>query len=235
MQHKALIIARNQDLSKVIINSLQKTEMEFHCAYSYQQALESISRFHYLMVVMDFAFSEMNGVEFVHKLRQLEQTPILALSDHATKADEIDTINAGADYFLSGDKPFDAERCLAYAMAIMRRHLCKNRRECASILVSGNGLKININLRKAYLEGEDLHLTPKQFALLNTLVENMGKIVTKEELYHIAWGDNYDINSDEALKYHIRELRKKLRTHGADGLIETAWGVGYQFHIGDNT
>lgn len=53
-------------------------------------------------------------------------------------------------------------------------------------------------------------------------------------LYQIAWDDDYDVNSDEALKYHIRELRKKLRTHGANGLIETAWGVGYQFHI-DNS
>ena len=98
-------------------------------------------------------------------------------------------------------------------------------------MISGSGLKINLNLQKAYLGGEDLHLTPKQFSLLNALVENMGRIVTKEELYQIAWDDDYDVNSDEALKYHIRELRKKLRTHGADGLIETAWGVGYQFHI----
>src|SRR5699024_9172719 len=72
---------------------------------------------------------------------------------------------------------------------IMRRHLCTNKHHLASILISGSGLKINLNLRKAYLNGEDLHLTPKQFALLSVLAGSMGEVVTKEELYQAAWAD----------------------------------------------
>ena len=117
----------------------------------------------------------------------------------------------------------------------MRRHLCTNKHHLASILISGSGLKINLNLRKAYLNGEDLHLTPKQFALLSVLAGSMGEVVTKEELYQAAWADEYDLNSDDVLKYHINQLRKKLGAFGAEGRIETAWGVGYQFHIEETT
>lgn len=234
MQHKLLVICQDQRLLPEIKSSLEQTDCEIHCAVNYQQAVDRISRFHYIMVIMDLDFSEASGIEVLRRLRQLHQMPILVLSGNATRSEEIKSLHEGADYYLPIEKPLDAERCLAYATAIMRRHLCTNKHHLASILISGSGLKINLNLRKAYLGGEDLHLTPKQFALLNALVENMGRIVTKEELYQIAWDDDYDVNSDEALKYHIRELRKKLRTHGADGLIETAWGVGYQFHI-DNS
>ena len=234
MRHKILVICKEPALLPELKGSLEQTACEIHSVSSYPQAVSLISRFHYVMVIMDLGFSEANGVDVLRKLRQLHQTPILVLSGHATRAEEIESLREGADYYLPIEKPLDTERCLTYAMAIMRRHLCTDQHQLASILISGSGLKININLRKAYLGGEDLHLTPKQFSLLNALVENMGRIVTKEELYQIAWDDDYDVNSDEALKYHIRELRKKLRTHGADGLIETAWGVGYQFHI-DNS
>ena len=234
MQHKLLVICQDQRLLPEIKSSLEQTDCEIHCAVNYQQAVDRISRFHYIMVIMDLDFSEASGIEVLRRLRQLHQMPILVLSGNATRSEEIKSLHEGADYYLPIEKPLDAERCLAYATAIMRRHLCTNKHHLASILISGSGLKINLNLRKAYLGGEDLHLTPKQFALLNALVENMGRIVTKEELYQIAWDDDYDVNSDEALKYHIRELRKKLRPHGADGLIEPAWGVGYQSHI-DNS
>lgn len=192
-------------------------------------------RFQYVIVIMDFDFSEVSGVEIIRKLRQLDEAPILVLSAHATRAQEIQTLNAGADQYLPIGKPLDTERCLANAMAIMRRHLSPNLDDYASILVSGNGLKINLKLHKAFLNGKDLRLTPKQFSLLSCLVEHMGEVVTKEELYQAAWANEYDINSDDVFKYHIRQIRKKLEAHGAEGLIETSWGVGYQFHIGDKT
>lgn len=233
MRHKILVICKEPALLPELKGSLEQTACEIHSASSYPQAVSLISRFHYVMVIMDFDFSEINGIDVLRKLRQLHQTPILVLSGHATRSEEIQSLYEGADYYLPIEKPLDAERCLAYATAIMRRHLCANKQHLASILISGSGLKINPNLRKAYLDGEDLRLTPKQFALLSTLVGSMGEVVTKEELYQAAWANEYDINSDDVLKYHINQLRKKLGAFGADGLIETAWGVGYQFYIGE--
>lgn len=227
MQNKILIIAQNQELAQEIWESMRGISLDIHTASSFLQAIDLISRFTYVMVIMDFDFSEQDGVEVVRRLRRLGQMPILVLSAHATSSEEVQALNAGADHYLAIGKPLDTERCLANAMAIMRRHLSKNTHERAAILISGSGLKINLNMRKAYLNGEDLHLTPKQFALLSILSEHMGEVVTKEDLYQEIWENNFDIGSDAALKYHIKELRKKLNLHGADSLIETIWGVGY--------
>ncbi len=211
-----------------LIESLRNTCLEIDYAASYAQAVNRCSRFHYILIILDIHFSEMNGMAVVRCLRQLEQAPILVLSTCYSRQEEIEVLNAGADAYLPVEGPLDQELLLAHASALMRRYLSANTREYATIQIADIGLKINLNLRKAFLNGENLRLTPKQFDILQLLVDRIGEIVTKEELFEIAWKGNYDIYADDAIKYHIRELRKKLGQHGMAHLIETAWGVGYQ-------
>ena len=211
-----------------LIESLRNTCLEIDYAASYAQAVNRCSRFHYILIILDIHFSEMNGMAVVRCLRQLEQAPILVLSTCYSRQEEIEVLNAGADAYLPVEGPLDQELLLAHASALMRRYLSANTREYATIQIADIGLKINLNLRKAFLNGENLRLTPKQFDILQLLVDRIGEIVTKEELFEISWKGNYDIYADDAIKYHIRELRKKLGQHGMAHLIETAWGVGYQ-------
>ena len=211
-----------------LIESLRNTCLEIDYAASYAQAVNRCSRFHYILIILDIHFSEMNGMAVVRCLRQLEQAPILVLSTCYSRQEEIEVLNAGADAYLPVEGPLDQELLLAHASALMRRYLSANTREYATIQIADIGLKINLNLRKAFLNGDNLRLTPKQFDILQLLVDRIGEIVTKEELFEIAWKGNYDIYADDAIKYHIRELRKKLGQHGMAHLIETAWGVGYQ-------
>ena len=103
------------------------------------------------------------------------------------------------------------------------------------IQIAGLGLKINLGTRKAFLNGENLHLTPKQFDVFQLLVEHIGEIVTKEELFENVWKTDFDIYADAALKYQIKELRKKLDQHGMKHLIETARGVGYQLALEEHS
>ena len=211
-----------------LIESLRNTCLEIDYAASYVQAVNRCSRFHYILIILDIHFSEMNGMAVVRRLRQLEQAPILVLSTCYSRQEEIEVLNAGADAYLPVEGPLDQELLLAHASALMRRYLSANTREYATIQIADIGLKITLNLRKAFLNGENLRLTPKQFDILQLLVDRIVEIVTKEELFEIAWKGNYDIYADDAIKYHIRELRKKLGQHGMAHLIETAWGVGYQ-------
>ena len=229
MPHKVLIITNDPKLRQEIEDSLQVLPLELHHVDGYLQALSLMARYHYILVVMDLVFSEISGVELIRRMRELEQTPILVLSAHATSSEEVETLNAGADRYLAVDYPLDTERCLANATAIMRRYLTPDTQRYASILISGSGLKINLNLRKAFLDGQDLKLTPKEFAVLCNLAKHMGEVVTKEQLYQDIWENDYDTSPDAALKFHVKELRKKLSRSGAGDLIETAWGIGYIF------
>ena len=235
MRYKALAISQEQKLRQEITESLRNTFPEIDHAATYAQAVNRCSRFHYILMILDIHFSEMNGVAVIRRLRQLEQSPILVLSAHYSRQEEIEALNAGADACLPVEGPLDQDLCLSYASALMRRYLSANIREAALIQVAGLGLKINLGTRKAFLNGENLHLTPKQFDVFQLLVEHIGEIVTKEELFENVWKTDFDIYADAALKYQIKELRKKLDQHGMKHLIETAWGVGYQLSLEEDS
>ena len=231
MRQHILIIGKEWRPLIDLRDSFKKLDMEVFCTSSCQVAFDLVSRFSYSLIIIDFSFSEKNKVEFIQKLRKSNLDPILVFSVHATRQEEVQTLNAGADYYINIGVPMDVERCLANAQAILRRGLTHNSKKQLSILFSGNELKINPNLRKAFIHGQDLHLTPLEFVILSRLVDHMGEVVSKEQLYQEVWANKYDISSDAALKYHIKELRKKLGTYGIGGLIETAWGIGYLINI----
>ena len=118
MPHKALIITSNQQLCQDIEDSLQGLSLEFHHADGYMQALSMVARYHYILVVMDLSFSEISSVDLIRRMRELEQTPILVLSTHATSSEEVETLNAGADRYLAFDHPLDTERWIPSAMLL---------------------------------------------------------------------------------------------------------------------
>lgn len=231
MKHRILITTQDDELYSKIEKCLLGASFELSRARTYQEAVDQITRFHNIMIMADIRLFGENYTMVIKRLRHLAQIPILVLSTCATKAEEIQLLNAGADQYLPVGESFDAERFLAYTVAVIRRYSTPNSYAYTSVKVAGNELKINLNLCKAFINGENLNLTPKQFALLRTLAEHMGEVVTKEELYQAAWENDYDINSDDTLKYHINQIRRKLESYGLPGIIETAWGVGYQFRF----
>lgn len=235
MHSRALIIVRKKSFYQEIANSLLATALEIDHAETYVQAISLYARFHYVLVILDLGIPDADGVAIVRRLRQLEQTPILALSAFGSREEVISALNAGADAYLPIEGPLDQELCLAHTSALMRRYLSANTREYAAIQIAGIGLKINLNLRKAFLNGENLHLTPLQFSILTSLAEHLGEVVTKEDLYQAAWPNNYDIQADASLKFQVKELRKKLRERGTPDVIETVWGVGYLLCLEDDT
>lgn len=235
MRNRALIVVQDQSLHQEIVDSLQTTALEIDCAETYAQAISLYARFHYVLIILDLGIPDADGVTIVRRLQQLEQTPILALSAFDSREEEISVLNAGADGYIPIEEKLDQKLLLAHASALMRRYLSANTREYAAIQIAGIGLKINLNLRKAFLNGENLHLTPLQYSILTSLAEHLGEVVPKEELYQAAWPNDYDIQADASLKFQVKELRKKLRMHGVPEVIETIWGVGYLLCLEDNT
>lgn len=221
MHCKALIVTEMRELYQEITNSLQTTALEINHAETYAQAVSLYARFHYAIVILDLGIPDADGVTIVRRLRQLEQTSILALSAFNSREEKIGALNAGADAYLPIEGPLDQELLLAHASALMRRYLSASTREYAAIQIAGIGLKIN--------------LTPLQFSILTVLAEHLGEVVPKEELYQAAWPNDCDIQADASLKFQVKELRKKLRMHGVPEVIETVWGVGYLLRLEDDT
>ena len=186
MKYKNLVITQNAKLFQSIRPILICADLDVSQATTYQKALELLSCFHYVLVVADLSFPDIDGIKLIHSLRRLAQVPILAFTSKYTTEEEIQVLFAGADDYLDCGVVLDSERCLAHITAITRRYLWKDRPERAAVLIPGNGLKINLKRRRAYFHGENLSLTPKQFIVLQILVERMGEVVTKEELCEAA-------------------------------------------------
>lgn len=208
MHHKALVATENRELCQKMADSLWSTCLKTDCAATYFQAVNRCSRFPYILAIRDPGFSEIDGIAGIRRLRQLEQTPILAPSAHNSRSEEMEALNAGADSYLAIETPLDLELCPAHAFALMRRYLSAYTKEYASIRIAGISLKVHPGLRKVFLSGKDLKRSPKQFALLHILVEHIGEVVAKEGLYQIAWPEDCEVHAGDALKFHAGQLAR---------------------------
>ena len=100
MRRKALIVTERRELYQEIIESLQNSCLKIDHSATYAQAVNRCSRFHYILMILDIHFSEMNGMAVVRRLRQLERDPILVLSARYSRQEEIEALNAGADAYI---------------------------------------------------------------------------------------------------------------------------------------
>lgn len=227
MMKKVLIIDDDLNVCKQIKYSLQDDSTNVYYATSVQDGIEQFVSQQFTLVIMDIGLSKMDGLTLLKMLHMQNPVPILVLTANASKEEEIQALEAGADKYLG--KPLDIEKCLAHAQAIMRRYMMGATQGGRSyILVAGNGLEIDVLSRRAFLKGQQLNLPRKQFEMLSCLASHIGEVVTKEQMYQWVWRDEYDLNVDEALKAQLKKLRQKLGEAGGDGLIETVWGVGYR-------
>lgn len=180
------------------------------------------------LVILDLMLPGKDGLEVCRTLKQSRQTAGIAIIMLTAKAEEIDKIiglELGADDYLT--KPFSPRELLARIKAVLRRSRKENMPEGEITL---GKLKLNFTRYEAYLNGEKLELTPKEFELLKLFVTNVGRAFSREQLLEKIWGYEY-YGDTRTVDVHIRHLRAKL---AADEqlmeAIETVRGVGYRLH-----
>lgn len=227
MRKSVLVINDDLDVCKQIKYNLQNESTDVYYARTVHEGLQNFMKQNYTLVIMDIAFSEADGMELLETMRRSKTMPILVLSSKCDTQDRVQALNAGADDFLS--HPFDITECLARARALMRRYTeFGGTAEQCYTLAFGPGLIIEPQYRSATLKGERMNLTRKEFDMLYYLALNAGQVLTRDQIYNGVWQLDEAINVDETVRFHIKELRKKLETSGAP-YIETVWGVGYRF------
>lgn len=226
MKNQVLIIDSDIEVAKRIKYSLQDENTYVYYTSSIKEALSLFASHTYAMVIMDIAHSETDGLELLRRLQRKSPVPILVLSSNYSKREECEVLRAGADKYLG--KPLDMERCLAHAQAIMRRYMLDAGQGRSYILVAGSGLKIDLHGHRVFWGEQKINLTPIQYRLICSLANNMGAVLTKEQMYATGWSEDFEVNIDEAVKFQIKELRRKFSNAGAEDFIKTVWGVGYQ-------
>lgn len=227
--NKSLILVVEDDTSvrNLITTTLKAHEYRYLTAPNGQSAILEASSHNPDIVLLDLGLPDMDGVEIIKKIRTWSNMPIIVISARSEDTDKIDALDAGADDYLT--KPFSVEELLARLRVTQRRLSMMQKVSPAEAVVFVNGkLRVDYVAGCAYLNEEELHLTPIEYKLLCLLTRNIGKVLTHAFLTQSIWGSSWD-NDIASLRVFMATLRKKIEKEpNSPQYIQTHIGVGYR-------
>ena len=185
-----------------------------------EEALELVRHYDYDVVILDLMLPDVEGYEVVRRMRAARlETPVLILSGLSRPAAKVKGFGMGADDFIS--KPFDKAELVARMQAVVRRS-----KGYSQPTLRVGTLQLNLDSREVLVAGAQVHLTGKEYSILELLVLRKGMVLTKEAFLNHLYG-GMDEPEMKIIDVFICKLRKKLAIAGAGNLIGTVWGRGY--------
>ena len=178
------------------------------------------------LVVLDLMLPGVDGLEITRRLRSEGRLPIIVLTARDDPVDRVVGLELGADDYIT--KPFNPRELVARVRAVLRRSEPEApqvpRGLPEAVTLEDDGLRVEVGAREVYVADEQVALTPKEFDLLVTLMENRGLVLTREQLLERVWGFTF-LGDSRTIDVHVRQLRRKL---GDACPIQTVWGTGYK-------
>jgi DNA-binding response OmpR family regulator len=219
---RILVVEDDIQLADVLTDALSDQQYIVDLAKDGESAAEWINNSTYDLILMDITLPKLDGISLCKRLRDRGLSlPILMLTARDTIADKIIGLDAGADDYMV--KPFDIQELMARVRALIRR----GTHEASATLTWGQ-LQIDSLKHEVHYEGQEFFPTPKEYALLELLVSNGRRVMSRAGIIDRLWSLQ-DSPTEEAVKSHIKALRSKLKTVNApDDLIETVHGLGYR-------
>ncbi|NJO40386.1 MAG: response regulator transcription factor [Cyanobacteria bacterium CRU_2_1] len=219
---RILVVEDDVQIADMLTEALTNRQYRVDVAQDGEEAWDWIETLEYNLILLDVTLPRMNGIRFCQKLRDCHSAiPVLMLTARDTIADKIIGLDAGADDYMV--KPFDLEELMARIRALLRRGSSTSRPN-----LSWGNLSLNPNTYEVTYADQLLTLTPKEFALLELLIANGRRVLSRPGIIEHLWSMD-DPPTEEAVKSHIKTLRQKLRIAGApEDFIETVHGLGYR-------
>lgn len=217
---RVLLVEDDVATARGIVLMLKSSNAVVDQAETGEEALELARHYDYDIVVLDLMLPDMEGYEVVRRLRagRLE-VPVLILSGLTRPQAKVKGLGLGADDYIT--KPFDKAELIARMQAIVRRS-----KGFSQPSLRIGPLQLNLDSREVLVAGHQVHLTGKEYAILELLVLRKGMVLTKEAFLNHLYG-GMDEPEMKIIDVFVCKLRKKLAQAGADGLIGTVWGRGY--------
>lgn len=217
---RLLLVEDEELLSKTVAKGLKMLGYSVDCALDGEEALNLHELNQYDLMILDLNLPKVDGMEVLRRIRsQDEKFRILILSARNTLDDKVSGLDEGSNDYLT--KPFEFKELEARIRGLLRRDFTTR-----NTLLTCGLLKIDTTLRRIWCREKELELTRKEYALLEYLFLNCGKLVSAEELIEHAWDNEADLFSN-SFRFHIHSLRKKLDLAGAKEYIMTRRGKGY--------
>ncbi len=224
MQYDCLIVDDEIVLGNATCEYFEMFGLKAKHVTTSEECLKVLEEDEVKLVLLDINLKEESGFALCKEIRKTNDLPILFISARQSDDDVLIALNIGGDDYIK--KPYTLSVLLAKVKVTLKR-LEKTDQK---VVAQKNGLTIDADAMKVYVDGEEVKLKAKEFRLLNYLYENKNKVVSKAELFDEIWGD--DFFSDGTLNVHIRKIREKIEKDPKEPkYIKTIWGTGYMLEL----
>ncbi len=229
MKYKILVVDDDRKTVDLIRLALENAHFEAVGAYEGVEALTLARSISPDLIILDWMLPQVSGLDLCRIVRAESAVPIIMLTAKATEEDKLLGLTLGVDDYLT--KPFSLRELVARVRVVLRRTYQAEERP-ATLHV--RDLVIDLQAHEVWLCGKRVHLTPKEFKLLETFARAPGRTFSRQELVERVCGPDYD-GFDRSIDFHLGNLRKKIETNpGQSPYIQTVFGIGYKFRSGDD-
>ncbi len=220
--HKILIIEDDSAIARTMAKYLETWGYKVHCASDFSDVLTEYVTFDPQLVLLDIALPFFNGYHWCREIRSVSKVPIIFISSASENMNIVMAMNMGGDDFIA--KPFDLDVLIAKIQALLRRTYDfaghSNLMECRGVI-------LNTSDATLLYDGEKLELTKNEYRIIQILMENRGRTVSRDAIMARLW-ENDSFVDENALTVGITRLRRKLEGAGLFNFIATKKGLGYQ-------
>ena len=223
---KILIVEDETSFSEALAFLLGKEGFEVTVAEDGKQALDTFAKEGADLILLDLMIPVVSGIEVCRNIRTTSQVPIIMLTAKDSEIDKVVGLELGADDYVT--KPYSSRELIARIKAVLRRGVAEDQSDIEHGIHTVAGIKLDIGKHQVTINGEVVSLPLKEFELLEFLMRNAGRVLTRSQLIDRVWGGDY-YGDTKTLDVHIKRLRAKIEADPANPvLIQTIRGLGYK-------
>ncbi len=232
---KVLLAEDEESFIEALVIGLTNEGFRVTVARDGQEALQLYDEIAPDICLLDLMLPKMSGIDVCRNIRSRSQVPIIMVTAKGTEIDTVVALEVGADDYVT--KPYRLRELVARMRAVLRRAPggAETTDHAGSLefgsdgIWEANGIKVDFDQRRVFVRGDEVHLRRKEFELLRLLVENSGRVLTRDVLIDRVWGTDY-IGDTKTLDVHVKRLRSRIEADPSTPvLITTVRGVGYRF------
>lgn len=219
--YKILVVEDDRIIAQALASHLCRWDYETKCVEDFKNIMDEFRQFEPHLVLLDIMLPFFNGFHWCQEIRKISEAPIIFLSSANDNMNIVMAMNMGGDEFI--EKPFDLNVVTAKVQAILRRSYSY---QGTVNMMEYHGAVLNLNDATLTYEEQKTELTKNEFRILQMLLENVGRIVSRDSIITRLWESDEFID-DNTLTVNIARLRKKLEQIGLEKMIRTKKGIGY--------
>lgn len=219
--YRLLIVEDDNGIADAVRTQAEQWGMQTQCVHDFRNVMAEFAALDPHIVLMDISLPFFNGYHWCSEIRRVSKVPIIFISSAADNMNMIMAMNLGADDFIA--KPFDQSVLMAKLQAMLRRTYDFG---TAMPVLEHRGALLNTGDNTLTYQGQRIPLSKNEYRILLVLMENKGKVVSREKLMETLWQTDCFVD-ENTLSVNVNRLRRKLEASGLGNFITTKFGVGY--------